>query len=278
MKDDKQGQYYVGELAKHFGVSKDTLRLYDKVGILSPRKESKNGYRVYSREDFICLDFVIRLRKMGLSLEDIRVLINESTIEHAEEVMAIQEEIINKRINEQKYLLSMVIDYKKNFNKVVNQMGTIKIEKSPTFICKSLDVSCLNIMEDFTEIMPAHVPLFTFFCNKDKFISEDYVSDLNNSEKRRDLFQYKLTLIDDEEYVQKKDFPEDRFIILKPQKCVHAIVKNYTNNNYSGTLRLREYIIKNNFNLKGDVMFRAISIRNNSKESVDYYDFWAPIE
>ena len=37
-------------------------------------------------------------------------------------------------------------------------------------------------------------------------------------------------------------------------------------------------LIKNNFNLKGDVMFRAISIRNNSKESVDYYDFWAPIE
>ena len=50
-------KYHIGELAAYYGVSSDTLRLYDKKGILSPKKDV-NGYRVYSREDMIFLDYV----------------------------------------------------------------------------------------------------------------------------------------------------------------------------------------------------------------------------
>ena len=40
--EDRKDLYYIGELAEYFGVSRDTLRLYDKVGILSPKKDEKN--------------------------------------------------------------------------------------------------------------------------------------------------------------------------------------------------------------------------------------------
>ena len=56
MNTDKS-EYLVGELAEYFGVSNDTLRLYDKKGICSPQKNETNHYRTYSREDFILLEF-----------------------------------------------------------------------------------------------------------------------------------------------------------------------------------------------------------------------------
>ena len=64
MNTDKS-KYLVGELAEYFGVSNDTLRLYDKKGICSPQKNEMNHYRTYSREDFILLEFVMRLKQMG---------------------------------------------------------------------------------------------------------------------------------------------------------------------------------------------------------------------
>ena len=105
--EDRKDLYYIGELAEYFGVSRDTLRLYDKVGILSPKKDEKNQYRTYSREDFICLDYVMRLRKINMSLEDINMMINDCTIERAEAVMQVQEKILEDKIH---------TEYAANFN------------------------------------------------------------------------------------------------------------------------------------------------------------------
>ena len=58
---EKKIAYSVGEMAEYFGISRDTLRLYDKMGILSPMKNENNGYRVYSRVDFICLWLTARI-------------------------------------------------------------------------------------------------------------------------------------------------------------------------------------------------------------------------
>ncbi len=68
-------EYSIGEIAKHFNVSTDTLRLYDKKGIVCPERK-KNGYRYYSRNKMIALAYVMFLRKAELSLEQIRIILN----------------------------------------------------------------------------------------------------------------------------------------------------------------------------------------------------------
>ena len=37
----------IGEVARLFNISKDTLRYYDKIGILKPEVNKENGYRFY---------------------------------------------------------------------------------------------------------------------------------------------------------------------------------------------------------------------------------------
>lgn len=267
-------EYLVGELAQHFGVSRDTIRLYDKAGIVTPKKSEKNGYRHYSREDFICLAYVIELRKINLSLEEIRVMMNESSIEHAAEVMETQERLIEEKIEEMKRLRSIVWDYKICFRSAVTDLGKIRITESPVFIYKDVGDSLIETTKDFSELTDYHVPKFTFVVDKDLFLSDEF-DDVNTCKKK---FSYAVTLKDDEKLAERADFPRDRFRVVHYRKCIYTILKFYTNVDYDSILELKRYVIENGFVLTGDILLRVISMRNDKRQNTDYYEVWVPVK
>ena len=48
-----KNRFLIGEVSEYLGVSRDTLRYYDKDNILKPSIIGKNGYRYYTIEDII---------------------------------------------------------------------------------------------------------------------------------------------------------------------------------------------------------------------------------
>lgn len=274
----RKNEYHVGELAEYFGVSKDTLRLYDKLGILSPEKNEGNGYRVYNRADFICLDYVMRLRSLGMTLEDIKMMINDCTIEHAEAVMQVQDRILGERIEELKTMQMMARDYQKSFSKTIQDLGKISIEMSERLIYMDADDSIKDAMAEFSTLTYAHVPKFTFVVEKENFFDENVWANFNSPEVRQNFMNYAITLVDDGHFGDSPDLLEEKFKIIPPQKCVHAALRVYTNRDYSEFIRCKDYIKDNGLKLVGDPIYRTLSVRNNSQKSVDYYEFWAPID
>ena len=122
MNTDKS-EYLVGELAEYFGVSNDTLRLYDKKGICSPQKNETNHYRTYSREDFILLEFVMRLKQMGMTLDEIKMMVTDCSVEKAEAIMSIEAKKLEDQIKKLQILKDMVQDYRKSYAKVIEHFG-----------------------------------------------------------------------------------------------------------------------------------------------------------
>ncbi|WP_153914639.1 Zn(2+)-responsive transcriptional regulator [Shewanella sp. TC10] len=68
--------YRIGELAKLFEVKTDTLRFYEKHGLLAPSNRSDSGYRLYSQDDAEKLRFIVRAKAVGFSLSDIAELLS----------------------------------------------------------------------------------------------------------------------------------------------------------------------------------------------------------
>jgi DNA-binding transcriptional MerR regulator len=66
--------YRIGELAEQVGVSSDTLRFYEREGLLYPSERSEAGYRFYEGRAIPRLRFIKQAQALGLSLEDIRSL------------------------------------------------------------------------------------------------------------------------------------------------------------------------------------------------------------
>ncbi|MEC0184181.1 MerR family transcriptional regulator [Paenibacillus peoriae] len=70
-------KYTVGEVSQITGISKDTLRFYDKSGLLKPGYvDPKNNYRYYTFDQFWRIDIILCCRKLGISLEKIKSVLD----------------------------------------------------------------------------------------------------------------------------------------------------------------------------------------------------------
>ena len=64
-----------GELAELAGINLQTIRYYERVGLLPKPKRTKSGYRQYTQDDLDLLIFIKNAKELGLSLEKIKELI-----------------------------------------------------------------------------------------------------------------------------------------------------------------------------------------------------------
>lgn len=63
--------YHIQEFAALTGLSADTLRYYEKEGLLAPARDA-NGYRIYSERDAAWLAFILRLKETNMPLAQIK--------------------------------------------------------------------------------------------------------------------------------------------------------------------------------------------------------------
>ena len=62
----------IGEVADQAGVSVDTVRYYERRGLLTPAARRPSGYRVFDATTVGRLDLIRRLQALGLTIEEIR--------------------------------------------------------------------------------------------------------------------------------------------------------------------------------------------------------------
>jgi MerR family transcriptional regulator, copper efflux regulator len=68
----------IGELARHAGVGIDTVRYYEREGLLPPARRLASGYRIYAAQDMQRIRFVRRAKALGFTLPEIRDLLSLS--------------------------------------------------------------------------------------------------------------------------------------------------------------------------------------------------------
>jgi len=64
-----------GKLAQLAGCNLETIRYYEKIGLLHEPDRTESGHRVYSRDDQRRLKFILRSRELGFSIEGLRGLL-----------------------------------------------------------------------------------------------------------------------------------------------------------------------------------------------------------
>ena len=91
----------IGQLAKLANVSIDTIRFYEKAGLLARNVRRPSGFRQYSDVDLRQLTFIRRGRSLGFSLDEIRALLAlEPTTAGDSAVVAEQLQVIDRKIGE----------------------------------------------------------------------------------------------------------------------------------------------------------------------------------
>ncbi len=77
-------EYSINKLAKLSGVSSRTLRYYDEIGLLKPRRISSSGYRVYGTAEVDALQQILFYRELGIELSEIGRIISSGDFSRTE--------------------------------------------------------------------------------------------------------------------------------------------------------------------------------------------------
>lgn len=66
----------IGKLAKATGTKPETIRWYEKVGLIARPARTEGNYRTYASDDLTRLSFIRRARGLGFSLDQVRALLD----------------------------------------------------------------------------------------------------------------------------------------------------------------------------------------------------------
>lgn len=90
--------YTAGELADMFQIPKQTLLYYDKVGLLKPEYISQNNYRHYSISQYMTLEIIISLRKLDISITDIKEYLDHPSAKLLQNILSQKQAILQEKI------------------------------------------------------------------------------------------------------------------------------------------------------------------------------------
>ncbi|WP_414050237.1 MerR family transcriptional regulator [Macrococcus animalis] len=122
----------IGELSKLINISKDTIRYYEKLGLITP--EIINNKRTYNQQDFERLQSIQILKTAQFTLNEIKIFIDlDDQLDTLEKIMEMSEEdnkmiktLINKKLNDITKIKSEIEVAKKVLEKMKLKMGEIK--------------------------------------------------------------------------------------------------------------------------------------------------------
>lgn len=96
----KKTELRIGETATLFNISPDTLRYYDKIGLLKPRINPESRYRFYREEDLSRLTAILFFRDMDIPIETIRHHLEKHDTENSLKLLEKTEIDIQKKIDD----------------------------------------------------------------------------------------------------------------------------------------------------------------------------------
>ena len=141
--------FTIGEFSKLTTFSSKTLRYYDEIGLLSPKRNNNNEYRYYSEQDIEKAYVISQLKYLGFSLKQIQTIIenhNEDT--DIFEYLLEQIDKLNKEITENKIRITKMKQIIEKEKILLSKINTNKIEEK--FI-EDIFIAFINKIGPYTE-------------------------------------------------------------------------------------------------------------------------------
>jgi DNA-binding transcriptional MerR regulator len=127
----------IGDVSKRSGIGIETLRFYEKSGLLDKPSRTFSGYRVYGEEVLERLAFIKRAQALGFSLDEIRQIVDDAR--KGESPCDEVREIVRRRMAELDERLRELHRYRNELNSTLAEWD--KVGRAPGHICGLIEGS-----------------------------------------------------------------------------------------------------------------------------------------
>ena len=184
--------FNIGEVSRLFNISVDSIRYYEKIGILEPTRNEGNNYRVYTLSDIRQLTMIRELLGLNFSTERIKEFDRNQNVETTKMLLSEELNIVNKNIVElfekKVSIEARIKSLEENINHT--DLGNIRIKEFDERQCVMISES--NLDDDDVDDTIGACDCYVLDISK---ISED-----GNSFVTKGVFFYSDTLLYNSNY------------------------------------------------------------------------------
>ena len=268
MMEKKQLTYTIGTVCKVLNINEATLRLYDRKGLIRSRKDER-GYRYYTFQDFHTLSLIRHYRNMDLSMEEIRELLYNKSVEQQLQLMRDYAEEKERFIARQKQILELMSYDVHMINEVLHHDRQYEIIELKSF--SFLDLVQYQENKDLDTEQILHVT--------EQIPSAFPGSRLKINEIRENVPVRIGYIVFDTEKIE--DFSD--YILYPAQKYIRCLVRiDQTSMDISSFYNSVEpglkYLEENGYKLVNDLIGFKITSEMFAEEFTDYNWIYYPVE
>ncbi len=213
----------IGRMAKLNGITIETLRHYDKIGLLRPNMiDEDTGYRYYSIKQSAVLDMIIYMKSLGMSLEDIKVQFEKKDLENMRDILGSELIHIDDQILELSRMKEAITATISNFDRyhippVYGKVEIIHINRRKIFCFDGGKNIYEHTMEGYEyilrelkkQVILQHLPL-VYFCNVGTLLRKKMIEE--HRMVSTELFVFIDSYYDNNELI--KYIPENIYLTL----------------------------------------------------------------
>lgn len=145
-----QNKYYfkTKELADLFDTTIDTLRYYEKIGLLNPIRDKSNNYRYFTNQDVETLALVMELQKLHFPLSEIKELVTTRNVNSTLTLLQKEDGYLQEQIAELKKTQKNIRSRIRFMNHILYETPLSEIQLQHFNTRKCIKISDGNIDED----------------------------------------------------------------------------------------------------------------------------------
>ncbi|MGN0158716.1 MAG: MerR family transcriptional regulator [Brotaphodocola sp.] len=126
-----KNRYLIGDVANLMGLSRDTLRYYEKRGILTSEK-GENGYRYYTERDISKMICILYQRKMDIGLSDMEQLwTGDGTLEKLSEITSARIEEERQALRKHEQTIARLQVTQKDCENFLHHLNQVTLQNFP---------------------------------------------------------------------------------------------------------------------------------------------------
>ncbi|BBM17304.1 transcriptional regulator [Enterococcus avium] len=124
-------KFLIGDITEMYGISQDTLRYYDKAGLLPFVKKNQAGRRVFTEDDLGYIEVIDCLKRSGIPVKEIAKFMDwcvegDKSLPQRYAFMVEQEAVLERKIHDLQAQLDF-LRWKKWYYQTANEAQTEKI-------------------------------------------------------------------------------------------------------------------------------------------------------
>lgn len=210
----------IGKMAKLNQVTVQTLRYYEKIGLLIPAVvDPDSGYRYYHINQCARLDMIQYMKCLGMSLESITQHFDQSDIQEFSAMLEDHEAWIHGKIQELTSMKEAAQQYRKNIGRYMQAppAGEIQLEKMPerrifsydagvNFYDSGMDTWEYMIRGLKNQVTVAHLPMVKF-CNVGSILRKERLDE-------RSFYSTEIFIFVDEPSETTEIFPAGSYLTV----------------------------------------------------------------